>query len=115
MWERFLNEMTQATMDIVHSIARFLPRLMVMLMIVVIGWVIAYILKYTLRSILRLAHFDRLSEDAGATQFLKKAALPSSTEFVSRFGFWGAWIGFISIGVRVLGIVGVEGDLSAFF
>ena len=62
MWERFLNEMTQATLEIVHSIARFLPRLMVMLAIVVIGWVIAYILKYTLRSILRLAHFDRLSE-----------------------------------------------------
>ena len=115
MWERFLNEMTQATMDIVHSIARFLPRLMVMLMIVVIGWVIAYVLKYTLRSILRLAHFDRLSEDAGATQLLKKAALPSSTELLSRFVFWVAWIGFILIGVSVLGIVGVEEHIARFF
>jgi Conserved TM helix len=115
MWEKFLTEMTKATQEIVNSVAQFLPRLMVTLIIVLIGWIIAYVLKYLLRSILRIAKFDRLSEDAGATQFLKKAALPSSTELLSRFVFWVAWIGFILIGVSVLGIVGLQEHIGRFF
>lgn len=115
MWEKFVTELTQATQEIVRNIAQFLPRLMVTLFVVLIGWVSAYILKSILRSILRLAKFDRLSEDAGASQFLRKAALPSSTELLSRFVFWVAWIGFILVGVSVLGIVGLQQHISNFF
>jgi hypothetical protein len=115
MWSKFVFELTQATQEIVHNIAQFLPRVMVMLMIVLIGWVIAYALKMILRSILRLARFDRLSEDAGATQILRKVALPSSSELLSRFVFWVAWIGFIMVGVSVLGIVGLQQHISSFF
>ncbi len=115
MWEKFVSELTQATHEIVRSIAQFLPRLMGTLIIVLIGWVIAYILKSILRTILRLARFDKLSEHAGATQLLKKAALPSSTELLSRFVFWVAWIGFILIGVSVLGIVGMQEHVGRFF
>jgi hypothetical protein len=86
-----------------------------MLAIVVVGWVIAYILRVLLRSILRFARFDRLSEHAGASELLKKAALPSSTELLSRFIFWVAWLGFILIGISVLGIVGVQEHISGFF
>jgi hypothetical protein len=115
MWERFVNELTRTTQEIAGSIGKFLPRLMVMLLIVVIGWVIAYVVKSIVRSILRLVKFDRLSQDAGATQFLKNAALPSSTELLSRFVFWVAWIGFILVGVDVLGIAGLEPHISSFF
>ena len=115
MWERFFNEMTKETLEILRSVAQFLPRLMITLIIVLIGWVIAYVLRYLLRSILKFAKFDRLSEDAGASQFLKKAALPSSTELLSRFVFWVAWIGFILIGVSVLGIVGLQEHIGRFF
>ena len=114
-WEKFVSELTQATHEIVRSIAQFLPRLMATLIIVLLGWVIAYIFKSILRSILRLARFDKLSEHAGATQLLKKAALPSSTELLSRFVFWVAWIGFILIGVSVLGIVGMQEHVGRFF
>jgi mechanosensitive ion channel-like protein len=115
MWERFVTELTQATLEIVRSIAQFLPRLMVMLIIVVCGWIVAYVLKAIIRSILRLAKFDRLSQDAGASQFLSKAALPSSTELLSRFVFWVAWIGFILIGISVLGIAGLQEHIGRFF
>jgi len=115
MWEKFVNELTQATHEIVRSIAQFLPRLMGTLIIVLIGWVIAYILKSILRTILRLARFDKLSEHAGAAQLLKKAALPSFSELLSRFVFWVAWIGFILIGVSVLGIVGMQEHVARFF
>ncbi len=115
MWEKFVTELTQATQEIVRSIAHFLPRLMVMLIIVLLGWVVAYAIKAFLRSILRLAKFDRLSEDAGATQFLRRAALPSSTELVSRFVFWVAWLGFILVGINVLGIMALQEHISSFF
>ncbi|HZR57278.1 MAG TPA: hypothetical protein VFA74_10425 [Terriglobales bacterium] len=115
MWERFVNELSRTMQEIAGSIGQFLPRLMVMLLIVVIGWVIAYIIKSIVRSILQIAKFDRLSQDAGAAQFLKNATLPSSTELVSRFVFWVAWIGFILVGINVLGIAGLEQHISNFF
>jgi hypothetical protein len=115
MWEKFVFELTQATQEIVRNVAQFLPRLMVTLFIVLIGWIIAWLLKTIIRGILRLGKFDRLSEDAGATQLLRRAALPSSTELLSRFVFWVAWIGFIMVGVSVLGIVSLQPHISNFF
>jgi len=41
--------------------------------------------------------------------------LPSSTELLSRFVFWVAWVGFILLGVSVLGIVGLQEYISRFF
>lgn len=115
MWQLIVNELSKATHEILSSVAQFVPRLLVMLVIVVIGWVIAYVLRSALRSILRVAKFDKLSEDAGASQLLKKAALPPTSELLSRFVFWVAWLGFILVGVSVLGIVGLEEPLARFF
>jgi hypothetical protein len=64
---------------------------------------------------LRLIKFDKLSENAGASQLLTKAALPSATEVLSRFVFWVAWFGFILLGVRVLGILGLQEQIARFF
>jgi len=115
MREMIVNELTQATQELIREFARFLPRLLVMLIVVLVGWMIAYLLKWILRSILRLAKFDKLSEGAGATQLLNKAALPSSTELVSRFAFWIAWLGFVLLGVSALGILGLEEYVTRFF
>jgi hypothetical protein len=115
MREMIVNELTQATQDLVRNFAHFLPRLLVMLIIVLAGWVIAYLLKWILGSILRLVKFDKLSENTGATQLLSKAALPSSTELVTRFTFWIAWLGFILLGVSSLGIVGLQEHAAKFF
>ena len=115
MREMIINELTQAMHDILRDVARFLPRLIVMLVIALVGWLIASILKWALRSILQLAKFDKLSENAGASQLLKQAALPSSTELLSRFVFWVAFLGFILLGVSVLGIVGLQEYIARFF
>jgi Mechanosensitive ion channel, conserved TM helix len=115
MWQLIVSELTTATHEILRSIARFLPRLVVMLAIVLIGLGIAYILRSVLRSILRIAKFDKLSEHAGAAQLLHKAALPSSSELLSRFVFWVAWLGFILLGVSVLGIGGLQEHVARFF
>jgi hypothetical protein len=73
MREMIISELSQALHDIARNFAHFLPRLIVMFILALLGWVIAYIVKAVLRSILRLVKFDKLSENAGASQLLTKA------------------------------------------
>jgi hypothetical protein len=115
MPEMIVSELTQAMQEFARGFARFVPRLIVLVIIAFVGWVIAYLLKLFVRSILRLIKFDRLSENAGASQLLAKAALPSSSELLSRFVYWVAWLGFILLGVSVLGIFGLQQEIARFF
>ena len=115
MREMIVSELTQAVQEFARGFARFLPRLIVLVIIAFAGWVIAYLLKLFARSILRLIKFDRLSENAGASQLLAKAALPPSSELLSRFVFWVAWLGFILLGINVLGIFGLQEQITHFF
>jgi signal transduction histidine kinase len=98
-----------------RGFAHYLPRFLVMLILALAGWVIAYLVRVILRSTLRLIQFDRLSANAGASQLLTKAALPSATEVLSRFVFWVVWLGFILLGVSVLGILGLQEQVAKFF
>ena len=115
MREIIITELTQALQELARGFAHYLPRLIVMLIVAFLGWVVAYLLKVLVRSILRLTKFSKLLENAGATQLLNQAALPSSTELLSRVVFWVAWVGFILLGVSVLGIVGLREYISRFF
>jgi Mechanosensitive ion channel, conserved TM helix len=115
MREMIVTELSQALHEMARDFAHFLPRVIVMLILALVGWVIAYVVKVVLRSFLKLVKFDKLSENAGASQLLSKAALPSATEMVSRFVFWVAWLGFILLGVSVLGILGLQEQIARFF
>lgn len=115
MREIIVTELTQAMQRMARDFAHYLPRLIVMLIIAFVGCVIAYLLKLLVRGMLRLTKFSKLSENAGATQLLHQADLPSSTELVSRFVFWVAWVGFVLLGVSVLGIAGLQEYISRFF
>jgi hypothetical protein len=115
MWEMIVSELTQAVQDLARGFAHLLPRIIVVVIMALVGWVVAYLAKVILRSILRLIRFDKLSENAGASQLLTKAALPSATDLLCRFVFWVAWLGFILLGVRVLGIVGLQEQIAKFF
>jgi hypothetical protein len=115
MREMIMTELTQAYHEFTRELAHLLPRLIEMLIIVLMGWLIAYVLKKIVRGIMRLARFEKLSDHAGASQLLNKVALPSSTELLSRLVFWVAWLGFILLGVSVLGIVELQEEISRFF
>jgi hypothetical protein len=115
MREMIISELTQALHDLARGFAHYLPRLIVMLILAFVGWVIAYVVKVVLRSILAVIKFDKLSENAGASQLLNKAALPPATEMLSRFVFWVTWLGFIMLGVSVLGILGLQEQIARFF
>jgi len=114
MRDVIVSELTQAAQDFIRGFAHLLPRLMVMLIIALVGWAVSYIVKVFVRSILRLVKFDRLSENAGASQLLTRAALPSSSELLSRFVFWVVWLGFILMGISVLGIFGLQDEIARF-
>jgi Mechanosensitive ion channel, conserved TM helix len=115
MREMIVDELTQATHELARDFAHYLPRLIVMLIIVFVGWMAAYVLQLVARAILRVVKFDKFSEHTGANQLLKQAALPSSTELLSRFIFWVAWLGFVLLGVSVLGIGGLQEHIAKFF
>lgn len=112
MREMILNGFQEAHRNFEHMLAEFLPRFIVMLIIILIGWLVAYLLKFVLRAILRLTKIDRVSEEAGASRLLRKADLPSMSELLSRALFWVIWLGFIVVGVSVLGIVSLQQQIS---
>jgi len=115
MWEMIVGELNHAMQELARGFAHLLPRLLAMLIIALLGWMIAYVLKVMLRGILRIVKFDKLSDNAGTTQMLNKLALPSSSELLSRVVFWVVWLGFILLGVQMLGIVGLQEYISRFF
>jgi hypothetical protein len=115
MWKMIVSELTQAMQELARGFAHMLPRIIVVVIMALVGWVVAYLAKVILRSILRLIKFDKLSENAGASQLLTKAALPSATDLLCRFVFWVAWLGFILLGVQALGIVGLQEQIAKFF
>lgn len=115
MKDVIIQGLQQAYRNLVHMLAEFLPRLLVMLFIILVGLIAAYLLKTILRTILHVTKLDRLSEEAGASRFLRLAALPSMTELLSRSIFWVTWAGFILIGVSVLGVAGLQEQISRLF
>ena len=115
MKEVIIQGLSQAYSNLVRMFAEFLPRLLVMLVIVIVGLLVAYVLKAILRAVLHVTRLDRLSEEAGASRFLRMAALPSMTELLSRSLFWVTWSGFILIGISVLGVAGLQEQISRLF
>jgi hypothetical protein len=115
MWEMIIGELDHAMQELARGFAHLLPRVLAMLIIALLGWMVAYVFKIGLRGILRVVKFDRLADNAGTTELLNKLALPSSSELLSRVVFWVVWLGFILLGVQVLGIVFLQEYISRFF
>ena len=115
MRQTILRALEQVYGNLVHMIAEFLPRFLVMLIIILIGLLVAFVLKYILRALLGLTKLDRVSDDAGASRVLRMAHLPPMTELLSRSIFWVTWIGFILVGLSVLGVAGLQEQISRLF
>ena len=112
MRQTILQGLEQAYGNLVNMIADFLPRFLVMLIVIVLGLLIAFVLKYVLRAILGVTKLDRVSEMAGASRILRIAHLPSMTVLLSRSIFWVTWVGFILIGLSVLGVASLQGQIA---
>jgi preprotein translocase subunit Sss1 len=115
MKDTIVQGLEQAYYNLVHMIAEFLPRLVVMMVIIIVGLLVAFAVRHLLRGLLALTKLDRVSEDAGASRVLRMADLPSMTELLSRSIFWITWIGFFLIGISVLGVAGLQEQISRLF
>ena len=115
MRQTILQGLEQVYSNLVHMIAEFLPRFLVMLIIIVIGLLVAFVLRYILRALLGLTKLDRVSEEGGASRVLRMAHLPSMTELLCRSIFWVTWLGFILVGLSVLGVEGLQEQISRLF
>jgi small-conductance mechanosensitive channel len=115
MRQVIVQGLEQAYNNLVQMLAEFLPRLLVMLVIILVGLFVAFALKYLLRALLHLTKLDRLSEEAGASRVLRMAALPSMTELLSQSLFWVTVCAFILIGISVLGVAGLQDQISRLF
>ena len=103
MREMIISELTQAMQELTRGFAHILPRIIVLVIIAFVGWVVAYLLKVLLRSLLRLIKFDKLSESAGASQLLSKAALTVGDRTVKPVRFLGGLAGLHSAGRKRVG------------
>jgi hypothetical protein len=99
----------------VDLILQFLPRLLAMLIIIAIGWLIALLLKVIVKYVLRWLRFRRVSDTAGLTQMLSKAALPPPEDLLSGLVFWMVGISFMFLGLSALGIFALQEQISRFF
>jgi hypothetical protein len=115
MRETILQGLEQVYSNSVHMVAEFLPRFLVMLIIILVGLLAACILKHVLRAVLGLTKLDRMSEEAGASRFLRMIHLPAMSELLSRSIFWITWISFILVGLSVLGVAGLQEQISRLF
>jgi hypothetical protein len=115
MRDTILQGLEQAYSNLVHMIADFLPRFLVMLIIIVVGLLVAFVFKYVLRMVLGLTKLDQVSEEAGASRILRIVHLPPMKALLSRSLFWLTWFGFILIGLSVLGITGLQEQISRLF
>ena len=112
MGETILRGLMQAYNNLLQVGAVFLPRLLVMLIIIAIGLLVAVVLKYLSRAILRISKIDRASEQAGASSVLRTAHLPPMSVLLSRSIFWITWFAFVLIGFSVLGVAGLQEQIS---
>jgi small-conductance mechanosensitive channel len=115
MKEVILQGLEQVYSKLVHMIAEFLQRFLVMLIIVLIGLLVAFVFRYILRALLGFTKLDRVSEQSGASRVLRMAHLPSMSELLSRSIFWVTWLGFLLVGISVLGIPGFQEQISRLF
>jgi small-conductance mechanosensitive channel len=115
MRETILQALEQVYSNLVHMVAEFLPRFLVMLIIIAIGLLVAFILRQMLRALLGLTRIDRVSEEAGASRFLRMAHLPAMSELLSRSIFWVTWLCFVLVGLSVLGVAGLQEQISRLF
>ena len=115
MKQLIVQGLQQAYQNLVHMISIFLPRLVAMLLIMLVGLFVALLLKYLLRLILRFTQLNRLSEESGASQVLRNAALPTISELLTRSLFWVTWLAFTLVGISILGIPELHEQLSRLF
>jgi len=115
MREMIISELSQALHAMARGFAHFLPRLIVMLIVAICR------LGGRVRGKSGSAQHSEAGQVRQAFRkcwrlsIARQGRAASATEMLSRFVFWVAWLGFILLGVSVLGILGLQEQVADFF
>ncbi len=105
---------TDTFVEIVSDIVNWLPALLGALLWLIVGWLVARAAQFILASLLRRLGFDRISDRAGATQFLRNAGVDStSSELLARVVYWIVLLIFLLAAADSLGLDGIVETLGA--
>ncbi len=81
----FVASLTSLTTEL----AGFLPKLFAALILLFIGWIIAKLMRTAVTHVLKIAHFDSLSEKSGIEAFLKQGNINISlSKILSEVVYW---------------------------
>lgn len=102
--------------NFLKKVFTFLPNLLAMISILIVGFLVAWIVKIFLSRLLKIIHFDRLSERWGLTQLLTKGGFPySPSQLVSRFFYWVIVLITLILGISALEVPATQKFIIQFF
>lgn len=71
------------------ELVRFIPQLLAALLLLLIGWLLAKVARSGVVRLLKLLHFDRITERSGLESFLKQAELDvSMASILGNLAYW---------------------------
>lgn len=88
------------------QMAAFVPKLLAALLLLLLGWLLARLARGGVLRLLKLVHFDRLTEKSGLEAFLKQADLDVS--FATVLGNLVYWLIILVIIVTVANSLGLH-------
>lgn len=98
----FVASLTSLTTEL----ASFLPKLGAALILLFVGWIIAKLTRTAVAQVLKLAHFDALSEKSGIEAFLKQGNIHISLSHI--LGEIVYWLIFMIVVVTVTNSLGLH-------
>ncbi len=102
--------------NFLKKVFTFLPNLLAMISILIVGFLVAWIVKIFLFRLLKIIHFDRLSERWGLTQLLTKGGFPYlPSQLVSRFFYWVIVLITLILGISALEVPATQKFTIQFF
>jgi hypothetical protein len=85
-----IDMFVDATREILHQTAAFLPKLLLGLFVVLVGWLLAKAARFAVQRALRAINFNVLTERAGTDNFLQQAGMRGDT--TTLFGLVAFWV-----------------------
>ena len=114
-----IQEIANALVESWHNFAAacvlFVPRLVAAAIIFAGGFLVSLLAHRVTQRSLEGLGADRLSRWTGASEMLRKAAMPPAERLLAKIVFWIVWIGFIVSAVDTLQFEPFQGLVGEFF
>jgi hypothetical protein len=115
MSQDIANALLESWRTFATAFVLFVPRLVAAIIIFVVGLVVALLVRRAAQWLLARLGAERLSQQIGASDMLRKADMPPADALIAKIVFWIVWIGFIVSAVDTLQFEPFQGLVREFF